>query len=220
MPDDLIVRHPPERGGSTSRAVLVCSGCCCLMYLHSVGALLGAFLAGGVRRSRQESSVYFDLQQRIPLVHAVFRRLPNQQWLFWSSLVLVIPLCVPLVVGLITSIESSSYEWWKYVGWDIGVMFPKALVDQIPPWIGLPIALSALTLSFLPFIFLPAWCLGWIRLNRRPADTVTAGEREGLRNMLAGAMLGVLWGLATMILLQSMGINLIPVRDFNGGPVF
>jgi len=38
--------------------------------------------------------------------------------------------------------------------------------------------------------------------------------------MLAGAMLGVLWGLATMILLQSMGINLIPVRDFNGGPVF
>lgn len=205
----LLTRHPPERGPARS-PVVIYTGCCCLMYLHSLGALLGAFLVGGVWRSPYESGVYFHQQQRIPLVHLVFQRLPNHQWLFWSSLVLVIPCCLPALVGLMI----LTYPWiWpqveKFVGWNIRETFPQL---NRPEWqvILAVFNLSAFIASFLPLMLVPAWILGWLRLNRRPPETVLDIEHKGLHKTILGAYVGGCLGLVLMIVLTWLGIDLTP----------
>lgn len=217
--DALLTRHPAERG-PVRPEVVIYSGCCCLMYLHTVGAVLGALLAGGLRRSPEDSPAYADWQQRIPWIHGVFRRLPNHQWLFWSSLVPLLPLGPVLGISLAS---WSPYSWsrddrelwftiWDHVYWDMNAMIPGVRVSAFAPVLVPALGLTMLTLSFLPLMFLPAWCLGWIRLHCRPAGSVTTGERRGLRRMLLGAWLGLLLGLATMIFLRSQGVDLIPDR--------
>jgi len=219
MHDNLLTRHPAERGNHSRPEAIVYSGCCCLMYLHTVGAVLGAFLAGGLRRSPEEPPVYAVWQQRLPWT-ALFRHLPNPQWLFWSSLVFLLPFCPVLGISLAS---WSPHSWsrddrelwftlWDHVSWDMNAMFPGVRVSAFSPVLVPALVLTMLTLSFLPLIFLPAWCLGWIRLQCRPAGSVTTGERNGLRRMLAGAFLGLLLGLATMIFLRSQGVDLIPSR--------
>ena len=213
MPDDLIVRHPPERGRSAPRPTLVYSGCCCLMYLHTVGAVLGAFLAGGIRRSPEELSVYQESQQRIPFMHRVFGRLPNSQWLFWTSLVCVIPPCLAAIVGL--AYKASPGDWpliQKYVTWDLGVIFPRGF--QPPMLIGLAIVMTAVALSFLPLMCIPAWILGRIRLSWRPRGVDSSVERRGLLHMLMGAVVGAAVGLLAMSFLRAAGVELVPVRMF------
>ncbi|MFN9373001.1 MAG: hypothetical protein ACK6D3_14065 [Planctomycetaceae bacterium] len=226
MQDNLLTRHPAERGNHSRPEAIVYSGCCCLMYLHTVGAVLGAFLAGGLRRSPEEPTVYARWQQSLPWT-AVFRHLPNPQWLFWSSLVFLLPfgtlLCTWLGMSLTSWVVYRSYRWSRddrelfftlsdHVNWDMDAMFPGVRVSDFAPVLGPALGLTMMTLSFLPLIFLPAWCLAWIRLQCRPAGSVTIGERNGLRRMLAGAFLGLLLGLATMIFLRSQGVDLIPSR--------
>lgn len=210
MPNDLLVRLPPERGRSTDRAVLVYTGCCCLMYLHTAGAVLGALLAGGLRRSPDESCVYADWQQRIPWISLIFRRLPNHQWLFWSSLVFVIPLCVGVVVGIGYHTAPSDFPLIaKYVTWDLASMFPNRL-EGLPGIVFVIVAIFALVMSFLPAMFIPAGILGMIRLLRRTPDPETAEELQGLLRMVVGGLGGVCLGLAAMYVLTRLRVPLVP----------
>jgi len=94
MPDDWMVRHPHERGGVTSRPVEVCTGCCCLAFLHTAGALAGAWWGGG--RKRPPGDPGFDPQYTLPGVHWLFDRWPRTQWIFWTSLPGVIAATIPL----------------------------------------------------------------------------------------------------------------------------
>ncbi|MFN8856372.1 MAG: hypothetical protein ACK50P_12455, partial [Planctomycetaceae bacterium] len=64
------------------------------MVLHTVGAMLGALVGGGWRRSADDPG--FDPQRTIPGVHWLFDRLPRTQWIFWTSLVGVIAATLPL----------------------------------------------------------------------------------------------------------------------------
>lgn len=88
LPDNLIVRHPPERGARAQQSVVVYSCCCCCCCcLHTVGSVIGAVLGGGFR---PQDGPQFDPNYRIPLTHWLFGRLPYTQWLFWSSLAIVL----------------------------------------------------------------------------------------------------------------------------------
>ena len=205
--DDLLIRHPAERG-PVRPEVVVYSGCCCLMYLHTAGAVLGALLAGGLRRSPEESSVYTDWQQRIPLMHGVFRRLPNHQWLFWSSFVSVIPLCLAVLVGISFYARPNDFPLIaKYVTWDLEAMWPG---QRVPLILFFFIVVNATILSFLPAMFIPTVILGWVRLQRRTADPESVSERKGLLLMLSGGLGGLILGLVVMYLLERMGVPLVP----------
>ena len=180
MPEDWIVRHPPERGRSTQRSVVVymcCTSCCCL---HTAGALLGALLGGGL--SRREEDPGFDPQHAIPGVHWLFDRLPRTQWIFWSSLMGVVGLSLPVV----------------------------ALMNMRSGLIGIEIVVIVLLVFaiFGPGYILVAWLLGVIRLAIRPAGTVASHEYRALHRALGWSLFGALMGLALMVMLQEVLRNL------------
>ncbi|MFN7803729.1 MAG: hypothetical protein ACK5TO_06935, partial [Planctomycetaceae bacterium] len=172
MPDDLIVHHPPERGAPTRRSVVVymcCTSCCCL---HTAGALLGALLGGGLTRRPDDPG--FDPQRVIPGVHWLFDRLPRTQWIFWSSLLAVVGLSVPV----------SVWNLWQRP------------IDDIL------LSTAILILLFGPGYILAAWLLGLIRLAMRPAGSVRSHEYWALHRSLGWALFGAVMGLALMGMLS------------------
>jgi hypothetical protein len=72
------------------------------------------------------------------------------------------------------------------------------------------VAIHAISLSFLPAMFIPGVILGLVRLQRRTPDPVSVSERKGLLLMLAGGLGGLCLGLVAMSLLESMGVPLVP----------
>jgi hypothetical protein len=174
MPDDLIVHHPPERGTPTRRSVVVymcCTSCCCL---HTAGALLGALLGGGLTRRPDDPG--FDPQRIIPGVHWLFDRLPRTQWIFWSSLVWVVGLSLPV---------------W---GWSFRNRPVHALLWET----------AILVVVFGPCYLLAAWLLGLIRLAIRPAGTVAPYEYWALHRALGWALFGAVMGVALMGMLSDI----------------
>lgn len=154
--------------------------------------------------------MYQESQQRIPFMHRVFGRLPNSQWLFWTSLVCVIPPCLAAIVGL--AYKASPADWpliQKYVTWDLNDIFPRGFQPPMLVWLG--IAMNAVALSFLPLMCFPAWILGRIRLSWRSRGVDSSVERRGLLHMLKGAVVGALVGLLAMSLLRKAGVELVPI---------
>lgn len=171
MPDDLIVRHPPERGRSSNHSVVVyacCSCCCCL---HTVGALVGALLGGGLSRPGNDPG--FDPEHRIPGVHWLFDRLPRTQWVYWTSLFWVI-----LASFLIVALGVGSRNWNAF-----------------------PIVAAGSFLMLGPVYCFGAWLLGVIRLGLRPAGSVQQSEFWALHRALYWAFLGMLLGFLIMVLI-------------------
>jgi hypothetical protein len=174
MPDEFIVHHPPERGRPTRRSVVVymcCTSCCCL---HTAGALLGALLGGGLIRKQDDPG--FDPQRVIPGVHWLFDRLPRTQWIFWSSLVWVVGLSLPV------------YGW---------ILWNRPLLDIL-------MSTALLTVMLGPCYLLAAWLLGLIRLAIRPAGTVASYEYWALHRALGWSLFGAVMGIALMGLLSDL----------------
>jgi len=170
MPDDFVVRHPPERGRSAQRSVVVyacCSCCCCL---HTLGALVGAFVGGGLQRPDEDPG--FDAERRIPGVHWLFDRLPRTQWIFWTSFaVMVLVTCLVL-----TTLFGASSG-------DLNAGFVLALFS---------IVLSG------PLVAGLAWILSLVRLRCLPGESVAPDEWWALHRMLLWALVGSFVGIIVM----------------------
>ncbi|MFN9372999.1 MAG: hypothetical protein ACK6D3_14055 [Planctomycetaceae bacterium] len=180
MPDDLIVHHPPERGAPTRRSVVVymcCTSCCCL---HTAGALLGALLGGGLARRPDDPG--FDPQRVIPGVHWLFDRLPRTQWTFWSSLLAVVGLSVPVWVWNLQTRPLEEIVVWTFV----------------------------IVLVFGPGYVLAAWIVSLIRLAIGPAGSVGSHEYWALHRTLGWALFGAVMGMALMgMLAKPMGFQFL-----------
>ena len=174
MPDDLVVRHPPERGRSSQRSVVVYACCTCCCCLHTVGALVGAFLGGGLKRAGNDPG--FDPEHRIPGVHWLFDRLPRTQWVYWTSLFWVIVASFPIIALLVGSRNLGEF----------------------------PIIAAGSFLMLGPAYLFGAWLLGVIRLGMRPDGTVRQHEFWALHKALLWAFLGMLLGLLIMALIVAV----------------
>lgn len=176
--NDLLVHHPPERGRPTRRSVVVsmcCTSCC---FLHTAGALLGALLGGGLRR--REDDPGFDPQRVIPGVHWLFDRLPRTQWIFWSSLLGVVGLSLPVWVSIFRN---------------------RPVLDTL-------VSIAVLIVGLGPGYLLAAWFVSLIRLAICPAGSVGSHEYWALHRTLGWALYGAVMGLALMsILSESLGFR-------------
>jgi len=69
--NDIIEKHPAERGGRRQRYVVLYSCCCCCCCcLHSLGGAIGVLTAGDFQPIESSSET---------------KRGPSIQWLYWSS---------------------------------------------------------------------------------------------------------------------------------------
>lgn len=168
MSDDLLRRHPPERGRSARSAVVIyacCSSCCCL---HTLGALLGAFLGGGLIRPVDDPG--FDPERRIPLVHWLFDRLPRTQWVFWTSLMGVLVGSGPVVFLMANTTNLTDVT--------------QNARDKFQMW--------------GPGCVVVAWLLSVIRLALLAGGGVRPGEYWALHRALGWSLFGMLMGFALM----------------------
>ena len=180
-PDDLIVRHPSERGRTTQRSVVVyaCSTCCCC--LHTLGSLAGALVGGGFKRTAEDPG--FDPERRIPMVHWLFDRLPRTQWIFWSSLVGVVFITVTVL--------------WLLLGLT-GLTGGRAGLTE-----GLVVALFSLAMGG-PLVPVAAWVVSLIRLAFVTRGQEASEEFWLLHKMLLWSFVGTLAGLLVMGLILLM----------------
>jgi hypothetical protein len=167
MSNDLLVRHSPERGRGSTRATSVYHGCCCTCCccLHTAGALVGAFVGGGLHRGADDPG--FDPDHRLPGVHWLFDRLPRTQWIFWSSLVFVM-LASVLVIGLLHG-PQSPHE--------------------------IPLAAGGAFVLLGPVYLPAAWLVSLVRLARWSRQPATRDEYRALHKTLAWALAGTVVGL-------------------------
>lgn len=180
MPDQLLIRHPPERRPSPPREVTLCVGCCSL---YTIGALLGAYLGGGLRRP--PDALPFDPEHRIPLVRRFFIGLPNNQWYFWLSLAgvwLVAAMIQPLVIL-------------------------KTITGLRNPRDAFVIGILLLVLGG-PLYGLVAWLVASLWMTLRHAGSVTRTDWDNHYRALLWAFLGTLLGLIAMVLLARAGYEL------------
>lgn len=171
-----MVRHLPERGRSSHRAVVVYACCTCCCCLHSVGALVGAFVGGGLKRPVADPG--FDPERRIPMVHWLFDRLPRTQWIFWSSLVGVLMTTLPgvaLVVG-----SQSSGGGWNSLGEGLLVSaFAHVLLG--------------------PVFLLLAWVVSLVRLAWRSERAAAPEEFWTLHKTMLWSLVGAMAGVVLML---------------------
>jgi hypothetical protein len=109
-------------------------------------------------------------------VHWLFDRLPRTQWIFWSSLVWVVGLSLPVS------------------GWNL----------RNRPLLDILMSTALLTVMLGPCYLLAAWLLGLIRLAIRPAGTVAPYEYWALHRALGWSLFGALMGIALMGLLSDI----------------
>ena len=182
-PDDLMIRHPSERGRTSQRSVVVyacCSCCCCL---HTLGSLAGALMGGGFKRTATDPG--FDPERRIPMVHWLFDRLPRTQWIFWTS-----------VVGVVFTTVAA-----------LSLLFGSGGLTGGGPGLteGLVVSLFSLALGG-PLVPVVAWVISLIRLAFVTKDQQASEEFWMLHRMLLWSFAGTVAGLLVMgmILLMFM----------------
>ena len=180
MPEDLLIRHPSERRPPAPREVTLCVGCCSL---YTIGALVGAYLGGGLRRPPDAPP--FDPGHRIPLVRRLFVGLPNNQWYFWSSWAGVF-LVAALVQPVVIRHTLSGLRDWREA-FVVGILW---------------LVLGA------PAYGLVAWLVASLWMSLRPAGSVTTAEWNHHYRALLWAFLGTLLGLIAMVLLSRAGYEL------------
>lgn len=180
MSDELLIRHPPERRPTTPREVTLCVGCCSL---YTIGALLGAYLGGGLRRPAEAPP--FDPDHRIPLVRRFFVGLPDNQWYFWTSLAgvsLVAALVQP--VGILQTVSGLRHPRDAFV---LGMLL---------------LVLGG------PVYGLVAWLVASLWMSLRPAGSVTRADWDNHYRALLWAFLGTLLGLIAIVLLTRAGYDI------------
>lgn len=176
--DPLVVRHLPERGRSSHRAVVVYACCTCCCCLHSVGALVGAFVGGGLKRPVADPG--FDPNRRIPMVHWLFDRLPRTQWIFWSSVVGVVTVTVPVLALVLGS---------GGLGGGLSGVGDGFLVSAI---------VHALLGPVVPLL---AWVVSLVRLAWRSERAAAPEEFWTLHKAMLWSLVGALAGVVLMLLL-------------------
>lgn len=167
MSQNWLVRHSPERGRRVTRSTIVyhgscCTCCCCL---HTAGALVGAFVGGGLRRQPDDPG--FDPDHRIPGLHWLFDRLPRTQWVFWSNLLLILVMSVPVTAFF------------------VGLQRPQEI----------PLTAAAAFVLAGPVYLLAAWLISLVRLVRWSRQPATHAEYWALHKTLAWALAGTVGGL-------------------------
>lgn len=135
MSEELLIRHPPERHRPSPPGVTVYAGCCCLMILHTAGALVGAGLGGGWRR--RPADLGFDPERKIPGLHWLFEWLPRTQWVFWSSLAGVVAATLPLclVTGGLNPIDMAADAAFLFLWFGPLYLLVAWLVSVIRLWL-------------------------------------------------------------------------------------
>lgn len=167
MSQNWLVRHSPERGRRVTRSTIVyhgscCTCCCCL---HTAGALVGAFVGGGLRRPPDDPG--FDPDHRIPGLHWLFDRLPRTQWVFWTSLVFILVASVPV---------TALFH---------GLQRPQEI----------PLTAAAAFVLAGPVYLLAAWLISLVRLVRWSRQPATRAEYWALHKALAWSLAGTIMGL-------------------------
>lgn len=176
MPADPVVRHPQERSRLCRDSVRVYAvACCCFNTGPAIGALVGALMAGGLRRSGDDPG--FDPARRIPLVHWLFDRLPRTQWLFWSSLAGVAAF-VPLLYFHRQLSSDPAMLWW-------GLEYPF-FITYLLLLFGSAYAVSAWLLACLR--------LWWERFRAMTPSDLQGREFEALHRMLGASLIGTVVG--------------------------
>jgi len=173
MSQELLVRHSPERGRRATPSTIVYNGSCCTCCccLHTAGALVGAFVGGGLRRRPDDSG--FDPDHRIPGIHWLFDRLPRTQWVFWSTLVFLLVMSVPVTALF------------------VGFRRPNEI----------PLTAVGAFVLLGPAYLLAAWLFSLVRLARWSRPPGTQPEFWALHKTLAGALVGAVVGLLGMLLI-------------------
>ena len=180
MPEDLLIPHPSQRHRPAPREVALCVGCCSL---DTIGALVGAYLGGGLRCPPDAPP--FDPEHRIPPVRRFFVGLPNNQWYFWTGLAGVF-LVAALVQPVVILHTTSGLRDWR-----------EAFVVRI-----LWLVLTG------PAYGLVAWLVASLWMSLLPAGAVTTTEWTNHSRALLWAFLGTLLGLIAVILLSRAGYEL------------
>lgn len=135
---------------------------------------MGALLGGGLTRRPDDPG--FDPQRVLPGVHWLFDRLPRTQWIFWSSLIGLVGLSLPVWVWIFRN---------------------RPVPDTL-------VSIAVLIVVFGPGYLPAAWLLALLRLAIQPAGTVASGEYWALHRSLGWALFGAVMGVALMGMLSGV----------------
>lgn len=182
MPDDVLVRHPPERDRRSQQSVLFYVSCCsCCSCLHTLGGLAGALIGSLNTPQNNRQSLP---EPRLPTVE-LSDRPPSGRWVFWTSLVMVLFVTGPLV-GI----------WAMNGGLDDGTSSIRS-----EPQLSLGLLGSfAVHLYLGPALLVPVWLVSLVRLGfAKPRGTDE--EIRGLHKILLYSLYGIAFGIALMLIL-------------------
>jgi hypothetical protein len=148
-----------------------------------MGAMAGALVGGGLKRAATDPG--FDPEGRIPMVHWLFDRLPRTQWIFWSSMVGVVTVTVPLFALVIGAGSFGGGSNNLAEGFLVSA-FAHVMLGPVVP--------------------LLAWVVSLVRLAWRSERMAAPEEFWTLHKTMLWSLVGAIVGVVVMALLLLPGL--------------